>query len=84
MPVSGLIGYECGAASLNITTLSLLDVDPCVMPSASLNISSVQIQLVQINDYGTVHVRQCKIERDRNVRRCGMFSHTSNVINGKP
>lgn len=79
----GMIGYDCGTSMTNITTVSLLEVEDCDIPSPTLNVTSVRIQLLQINDYSSVHVRQCKVEISRDVRKCGMFSHTSDVANGK-
>lgn len=79
----GLLGYECGGMASNITTLSLLDVDECDIPPPILNVTTERIQFLQINEYATVHVRQCKIEVRRTVLRCGMHSHVSNVDGGK-
>ncbi|XP_023288930.1 uncharacterized protein LOC111674084 [Orussus abietinus] len=78
-----MIGYDCGSRSTNITTLSLLDVGECNFPQRDVNVTRTCIQLLQINEFNSVHVRQCKIEVDRTVRKCGMFSHTMDVRNGK-
>ena len=78
-----LIGYDCGSRSLNITTLSLLDLGPCDQPRGSLNITKKCIQLMQINDYLQNTVVQCKIEIRRTVHYCGMHSHVSVVRHGE-
>lgn len=79
----GIIGYDCGAASANLTTLSLLNIEECDIPQQSVNSSRVYIQLLQINEFDSVKVIQCKIEVDRLIKKCGMFSHTMDVFNGK-
>jgi hypothetical protein len=79
----GLIGYDCGSASTNITTLSLLNIEKCDIPHQEVNSSKVYVQLLQINDFDFVRVIQCKVEIDRIVKKCGMFSHTMDVFNGK-
>jgi len=36
-PTYGIIGYDCGSASANITTLSLLNIEECDIPKQSVN-----------------------------------------------
>ncbi|XP_011880368.1 PREDICTED: uncharacterized protein LOC105568908 [Vollenhovia emeryi] len=79
----GIIGYDCGSASANLTTLSLINVEECDIPLPSVNSSRVYIQLLQLNDFKSVKVIQCKVEIDRLIRKCGMWSHTMDVYNGK-
>jgi len=79
----GIIGYDCGSASANITTPSLLNIEECDIPKQSVNSSRVYIQLLQINEFDSVKVIQCKVEIDRLIRKCGMFSHSMGVFNGK-
>jgi len=81
--IHGIIGYDCGSASANLTTLSLINVEECDIPLQSVNSSKVYVQLLQLNDFKSVKVIQCKVEIDRLVRKCGMFSHTMDVYNGK-
>lgn len=81
--VQAIIGYDCGSASANLTTLSLLNVEECDIPKLSVNTTQVYVQLLQLNEFESVRVLQCKIEVDRTVRKCGMFSHTMDVFNGK-
>lgn len=57
-PSFALIGYDCGSRSLNITTLSLLDVGPCDIPNESLNVTMQYIQLLQIQDFVETKVIQ--------------------------
>lgn len=79
----GIIGYDCNGATLNITTVSLLEVGECNIPLQEVNETSVHIQLLQINQYASIHVRQCKVEIYRIIRRCGMWSHGMDVPNGE-
>jgi len=51
--------------------------------SKCVNSSKVYVQLLQLNDFKSVKVIQCKVEIDRLIRKCGMFSHTLDVYNGK-
>ncbi|XP_072767883.1 uncharacterized protein [Anoplolepis gracilipes] len=79
----GIIGYDCGSPSANLTTLSLLTIDECDIPQQNVSHKKVYIQLLQINEFKSVRVIQCKVEIDRIIKYCGMFSHTSDVHNGK-
>lgn len=79
----GIIGYDCGSPLSNITTMSLLDIEECDIPLQKIDKSTKYIQLVQVNEFKTVQVRQCKVEIDRTIKKCGMFSHTMDVHNGK-
>lgn len=79
----GIIGYDCGSPLANLTTVSLLNIEECDIPPQNVNTSLIYIQLVQINEYNTARVIQCKVEIDRTVKKCGMFSHTMDVLNGK-
>lgn len=67
-----LIGYDCGARTLNITTLSLLEVGDCELPDVNINTTQKYIQLLQISDYSELMVRQCKVEIRRTIFHCGM------------
>ena len=82
-PTYGLIGYDCGSASANLTTMSLLSIDECDIPKQHVNSTRVYVQLLQLNEFSSVKVIQCKVEIDRTVKKCGMFSHTMEVRNGK-
>lgn len=78
-----IIGYDCGSASTNITTLSLLNIDECDIPEQDVHLEKKFIQLLQINEFTFTKIVQCKMEIDRLIRRCGMFSHSMDVHNGK-
>lgn len=79
----GIIGYDCGTPSANFTTLSLIDVEECDVPLPQVNSSKIFLQLLQIEEFKSVEVIQCKVEIDRIIKKCGMFSHTMDVHNGK-
>lgn len=52
----GLIGYDCEARSLNVSTVSLLDAGECDIPPDTVNITKQYIQLLQINEYADTQV----------------------------
>ncbi|KAM0728880.1 hypothetical protein ACS0PU_004234 [Formica fusca] len=78
-----IIGYDCGSPSANLTTLSLLTIEECDIPPQNVKREQAYIQLLQINEFESVKVIQCKVEIDRLIKKCGMFSHTMDVYNGK-
>ncbi|KYN07828.1 hypothetical protein ALC62_01201 [Cyphomyrmex costatus] len=80
--VSGLLGYDCGGTSFNVTTVSLLEVGECHSTDSRPNSTSIYIQLLQIADYSEVKTISCKIEIDRRMFYCGMHSHVSMVRGG--
>lgn len=83
-PVSkGLIGYDCVGSTANLTTVSLLEVGECNIPQQEVNVTQPYIQLVQVNQYFSIHIKQCKIEIFRKIQKCGMFSHTLEVPFGE-
>ena len=47
-----------------------------------LQVSNTTIELLQLADFKTSHVIQCKIEIRRTIYHCGMFSHLGPVENG--
>lgn len=77
------IGYDCGSRSLNVTTLSLLDVEDCEIPNDNVAVEETYVQLLQLNDYTETRAFQCKVEVIRSVYHCGMFSHVSIVTGGE-
>lgn len=81
--VAGLIGYDCGGESLNITSLSLLDIGDCNVEDIEPQKEEVFIQLMQLSEYDKTTVTQCKVEVDRTIYYCGMNSHVSIVSNGR-
>ncbi|XP_076549270.1 uncharacterized protein LOC143308190 [Osmia lignaria lignaria] len=82
-PAHALIGYDCGGRTLNVTTLSAVDPIDCEPVDAEPATQSTNIQLLQLGDYNSAPVIQCKVEIDRSIYYCGMHSHTSVVQNGR-
>ena len=80
---TALVGYDCGSRSLNITTISLLDVGQCEIPPSSLNISRKYVQLLQVNEFSEPQAIQCKLEIHRTIYYCGMYSHISIAKHGE-
>jgi len=82
-PILCMVGYDCGGRSLNITSLSLLDVGECQVDNIEPQKEEAYIQLLQLSEFDHTHAIQCKIEIDRIIYYCGMHSHVSVVHNGK-
>ncbi|KAK2582008.1 hypothetical protein KPH14_012224 [Odynerus spinipes] len=80
--VNSLIGFDCGGRHLNVTTLSLLDIGTCDFTAKQPKADDVYIQLLQLSEYETTEIIQCKIELLRTIHHCGMHSHISAVHNG--
>ena len=59
---AALVGYDCGSRSLNVTTISLLDVGQCQVPSNLLNVTRKYVQLLQVNEFVETQAIQCKLE----------------------
>lgn len=78
-----LIGYDCGGAALNVTTINLLDIDECELEHEKTQNERTFIQLLQLTEYKQAQVLQCKVEIDRTVYRCGQFSHNSVTDGGR-
>lgn len=78
-----LIAYDCGAPAMNITTLSLLEIEECDIPIHEPEITPTNIKLLQQVEFSHIKVRQCKIEIRRKIKYCGMNSHTSEVKHGE-
>lgn len=81
--IDGLTGYDCEGAGLNITTLSLLDIELCNVESIEPEQTSVYVQLMQVSDYSKTRAIQCRMEVDRVIFYCGMHSHISLVSNSR-
>ncbi|KAL7289959.1 hypothetical protein TKK_0015692 [Trichogramma kaykai] len=78
-----IYGFDCGTKLTNITTISLVDVGDCDIDTPEVEIDKINAQLIQINDYGMVHVRECKLLMKRTIYYCGMHSHVSPAANGE-
>ncbi|KYN19400.1 hypothetical protein ALC57_08270 [Trachymyrmex cornetzi] len=81
--VNGIVGYDCGSTHLNVTTLSLLDVESCDIPLTQPQIEKTYIQLLQLSKFESIEVIQCKVSINRFIYYCGMHSHLSTVRNAQ-
>ncbi|XP_043495660.1 uncharacterized protein LOC122519917 [Polistes fuscatus] len=81
--ISALLGYDCGGTAANITTVSLLETGECDLPNTTVNKTKTFVQLLQLVDYDSTMVFQCRVEIDRTIYYCGMSSHISAVHNGR-
>lgn len=81
--VNASVGYDCARSSLNISTFSILKVAECEIPDLQPRNDSIYIQLLQASDYDTARIQQCKIDIDRTIYHCGMYSQVSVVHNGR-
>ncbi|KYN09194.1 hypothetical protein ALC57_18687 [Trachymyrmex cornetzi] len=81
--VNGIVGYDCGSTHLNVTTLSLLDVESCDIPLTQPQIEKTYIQLFQLSKFESIEVIQCKVPINRFIYYCGMHSHLSTVKNAQ-
>lgn len=79
----GLIAYDCGSPNMNITTISLLSIAECKIPTSKPIVIPTDVQLLQLSEFSNTHVRQCRIEIDRSIYYCGMHSHISLVNDGR-
>jgi hypothetical protein len=75
--VTSLIGFDCSGQYLNITVISLLDIEECGLHISKPNTTNVYIQLLQFSEYNYAEILQCKIEISRTIYYCGMHSHIS-------
>lgn len=79
---TAMIGYDCGTKILNLTTISLLEVGPCDLPKNNATSVDVNIQLLQIVEFASIPVVQCKLEVHREVHKCSVFDYLLPVENG--
>lgn len=80
---NGFIAYDCGAPSMNMTTLALTNIKKCEIPISNPVITITEVQLLQATDISTIRVYQCKVEIHRSIYHCGMHSHISIVSNAQ-
>lgn len=78
-----IIGYDCGSPNLNVTALSLIEIEECDIPLTTPVIEKTYIQLLQLSKFDTIKVTQCKILISRTIYYCGMHSHVSTVANAQ-
>ncbi|XP_063989692.1 uncharacterized protein LOC135168981 [Diachasmimorpha longicaudata] len=79
--VEGLIGYDCSGSTLNLTSYSLLHVEECNVPFLDPNSTTINIELMQLNKYEHIEINECRVQIERTIHHCGMFSHVSIVQN---
>ena len=79
----GIIGYDCATTNLNVTTISLLDIEDCEIPVIKPHVQETKIQLLQLSKFETTNIIQCKIVISRTIYYCGMNSHISTVSNAQ-
>ena len=72
---TSLLAYDCGGKEINVTTVSLLDVGDCDIPSIDIKTEEKSIQLLQVIDYHETEVIQCKLEITRIIYKCGYWGH---------
>ncbi|XP_074114124.1 uncharacterized protein LOC141537176 [Cotesia typhae] len=77
-----IIGYDCGSKILNMTTISLVDIDECDIEEDRVETSLPDIALLQLNEYQHTKTIQCKIEIRRVIQHCGWQSYNSIVSQG--
>ncbi|KAL7286071.1 hypothetical protein TKK_0019678 [Trichogramma kaykai] len=80
---TAIYGYDCGTKLTNLTTISMLDVGKCKEERPEVRTTRIRAQLVQVNDYGLMKIKECKVLIKRMVFYCGMHSHISLVANGE-
>lgn len=79
---NGIIAYDCTHKDSNITSFSLVDVEPCVERLNNVSTISTRIQVLQARNHFDITVYQCKVVYKRTITHCGMHSHTSLYGNG--
>lgn len=72
---SALIGFDCGSATPNITTYSLLNTGECDLHVPKTETTNVKIELLQIIEFKKLKTIQCKIKIHRSAYHCGVFGH---------
>lgn len=73
----GIIAFDCAADTVNITSFSLVDVEPCQHELDNITTTATNIQVIQATRMFNIHVYQCKVIFERKIEHCGMHSHTS-------
>lgn len=81
-PLIALTGYICGEGSPNITTVSTSTIGPCEPVWNEPETKDIHIQLLQLSKFQPTDIFGCKIKIFREIKYCGMHSHTSDILNG--
>ncbi|CAG5084904.1 Protein of unknown function [Cotesia congregata] len=77
-----IIGYDCRSKILNMTTISLVDIDDCELGEEKAEMFLPEIALLQLNEYEHTKIIQCKVEVNRVIQHCGWQSYNSIVNQG--
>lgn len=78
-----LVGYDCLADDVVMTTISLLDSPQCPnFLSQTSKPISYDVQIIQPTDSMTAQTKMCMVEYSRSIYHCGMHSHIALVHNG--
>ncbi|KAL7301782.1 hypothetical protein TKK_0005772 [Trichogramma kaykai] len=56
---TAIYGYDCGTKLTNLTTISLIDVGKCKEERPEVRTTRIRAQLVQVNDYGLIKIKEC-------------------------
>ncbi|EFN77143.1 hypothetical protein EAI_08677 [Harpegnathos saltator] len=75
-----LLGYDCGGAALNVTTISLFDIGECHPPEDRPISTTTYIQPLQAAEYSRIRIISCRVEIDRHLFYC--CSHISLIQGG--
>ena len=79
-----MIGFDCGGQRLNVTTLSLVDIDDCQEMGDRIRTENRTIALYEQADFDFIVVKQCKILIHRVVQSCaGWFNYVKAVENAE-
>ena len=76
-----LIGFDCGSSDSIINTYSLIDSGECDFEQENIKIEDATVELLELSEFKSIRVRQCKIEIKRIMFNCGMFSYLSPAEN---
>ena len=75
-----MIGFDCGSATSNVTTISLTNDPDCNIEKPKIETANSYIALLQLKEYEKVKVYQCLIEIHRVVQSCnGYFNYVKPI-----
>ncbi|UHR49731.1 MAG: hypothetical protein [Hangzhou altica cyanea chuvirus 1] len=80
--VFSIIAYDCTGSHLNVSTININYIRPCITKNSKTSITSEEFQLLEMNDLTHTTVYSCIVEINRLIQYCGMHSHVSAVSNG--
>lgn len=76
------IVYNCEDRHVNISVISLKDVDLCTDGASDYISNPTTVQIIQRNEVKLQQVQTCLVEVTRTIMHCGMHSHVSAVSGG--